>query len=299
MGAPKLVDTSIARLPMGIPRDTTIIRNINVTNLEKITGPRTARHTQVGMNMDMSRTHPRGEMITMVTAMSLGTIVHRPTVGDGKNTVSTDPGLGKGMVQIDIHVRKRRHTRPNMEGTVDTLNCTSPVTAARLTVMVMREVSMEDMKGVNRNILLVMVAIGVMIAMAPTAVMAVDSRTVRRSIVGDTSAMITSNPMDMAAVVNDVMNMDTDKTVDVTMDMSRVTAVNETMTVMSDAMDMGKHMMVADTMGTNKATVVVSAPRGMDTATVMDMEDRAMVEVMGINGAMATGTPLTNSSQAG
>lgn len=152
MGAPKLIDTSIARLPMGIPRDTTIIRNIDVTNLEEITGPRSARHTQVGMNMDMSRIYPQGEMITMVTAKSLGTIVHRLTVGDGKNTVSTDPGLGKTMVQIDIHVQKRRHTRPNMEGTVDTLNCTtSPVTAARLTVMVMREVIMEDMKGVNRE----------------------------------------------------------------------------------------------------------------------------------------------------
>lgn len=149
------------------------------------------------------------------------------------------------------------------------------------------------------NILLVMVAIRAMIAMAPTAVMALDSRTARRSIVGDTSAMITSNPMDMAAVVNDIKNMDTDTTVDITMDMSRVTTVNETMTALSDAMDMGKHMMMADTMDTNNAMVVVSAPMGMDTATVMDMEDGAMVEVMGIDGAMATGTPLTNSSRAG
>lgn len=105
--------------------------------------------------------------------------------------------------------------------------------------------------------------------------------------------------MDMTAVVNDIKNMDTDTTVDITMDMSRVTTVNETMTALSDAMDMGKHMMMADTMDTNNAMVVVSAPMGMDTATVMDMEDGAMVEVMGIDGAMATGTPLTNSSRAG
>lgn len=114
-------------------------------------------------------------------------------------------------------------------------------------------------------------------AMAPTADTAVNFRTVRRNIVDDTSAMIMR---DMATVVNDVMNTDTDTdtTVNVTMDMSKV---NETMTA-SDAMDMGKHMMVADT---NKAT---SAPRGMDTATIMDMEDRAMVEVMDIDGAMMT-----------
>lgn len=123
----------------------------------------------------------------------------------------------------------------------------------------------------------VLVVIGAMMAMAPTADTAVNFRTVRRNIVDDTSAMIMR---DMATVVNDVMNTDTDTdtTVNVTMDMSKV---NETMTA-SDAMDMGKHMMVADT---NKAT---SAPRGMDTATIMDMEDRAMVEVMDIDGAMMT-----------
>lgn len=123
----------------------------------------------------------------------------------------------------------------------------------------------------------VLVVIGAMMVMAPTADTAVNFRTVKRNIMDDTSAMIMR---DMATVVNDVMNTDTDTdtTVNVTMDMSKV---NETMTA-SDAMDMGKHMMVADT---NKAT---SAPRGMDTATIMDMENGAMVEVMDIDGAMMT-----------
>lgn len=127
-------------------------------------------------------------------------------------------------------------------------------------------------------------------AMAPTADTAVNFRTVKRNIMDDTSAMIMR---DIATVVNDVMNTETDTTVDVTMNMSKVTAVNETMTA-SDAIDMGKHMMVVDT---NKAT---SAPRGMDTATIMDMGDGAMVEVMDIDGAMMTSPPppLTNSSQA-
>lgn len=142
----------------------------------------------------------------------------------------------------------------------------------------------------------VMVAIGAMMVMAPTAVMAVVSRTVRRSIVGDTRALIMSNPMDMATVANDVMNMAMDTTVDVTMYMSKITAVNETMTAASDAMDMDKHMMVADSMGTNKATVVASAARGMDIATMMDMEDEAMVEAMveamGIDEAMGVKKPL-------
>lgn len=137
---------------MGIPRNTIIIRNINVTNIGKITGPRAASHTQVDMNMHMGKTHTRGEM-TITT--SLGTIVHRSTVGDGKNTVSTNPDLEKRVVAINIHARKRRPTIPNMEGTVDTLHrITSPVTAAHLTVMVRREVNMGDMKGVNREQLL-------------------------------------------------------------------------------------------------------------------------------------------------
>lgn len=136
---------------MGIPRST-IIRNTDVINLGKITGPKATRHMQVDMTMDMSRTHTRGKMITVT---NLGTIVHRPTIGDGKNTVSANPGLGKRVVEMNIHARKRRHTRPNMEGIVDTLHrITSPVTAARLTGMVMKEVDMEDMKGVDREQLL-------------------------------------------------------------------------------------------------------------------------------------------------
>lgn len=115
-------------------------------------------------------------------------------------------------------------------------------------------------------------------ATAPTTDTAVNFKAARRNIADDTSAMIMS---DMATVMNDVMNTETDTMVGLPMDMSKVTAVNETMTA-SDAMDMGKHMMVADR---NKAT---SAPRGMDTATIMDMEDGVMVEVMDIDGAMMT-----------
>lgn len=134
----------------------------------------------------------------------------------------------------------------------------------------------------------VMMVIGAMMAITPTADTAVNFRAVRRNIVDDTSAMIMR---DMAAVVNDVMNTETDTMVDATMDMSKVTAVDETMTV-SDAMNMGKHMIMADT---NKAT---SAPRGTDTATIMGMEDGAMVELMDIDGAMMTRFPIENSNKA-